>query len=187
MQELGRAKEAIKRLTIGAQKLDKILEEGKLYGDKRGLGYIDECSTPSSSKTIFIKAFPIMSKSKSNTCKFVSKYDKSRFVSVCHYCGVEGHIRPKCFKLKNSQNIHLGRKVYQNTKFNNALKNNFTNLVEQINSCIMLFVSRVVSLDIKIILVTYPNTMSSNMKWNPKFVKTNFIGLKQVWVPKGQS
>ena len=47
LQELGRAKESIKMLTIGAQKLDKVLEEGKSYGDKRGLGYIDECSTPS--------------------------------------------------------------------------------------------------------------------------------------------
>ena len=46
---------------------------------------------------------------------------------ICHYCGVEGHIRPKCYKLKNSQNIHVGRKVSQNTKFNNALENNFSN------------------------------------------------------------
>ena len=41
---------------------------------------------------------------KPNTCKFVS-HDKSRFVSICHYCGVDGHTRPNCFKLKNSQNI----------------------------------------------------------------------------------
>ena len=65
--------------------------------------------------------------SKSNTCKFVSKYDKSRFVPIYHYCGVEGHIRLNCFKLKNSQNIHLGIKVSQNTKFNDVLKNNFSN------------------------------------------------------------
>ena len=49
MQELGKAKESILKLTIGAQKLDKIIEAGKPYSDKRGLGYIDECSTLSSS------------------------------------------------------------------------------------------------------------------------------------------
>ena len=65
--------------------------------------------------------------SKSNTFNFVSKYDKSRFVPICHYCSVEGHIKPKCFKLKNSQNIHLGKKVSQNTKFNNVLENKFSN------------------------------------------------------------
>ena len=48
--------------------------------------------------------------SKSNTGKFVSQYHKSRFVSMYHYCGVEGHIRPNCFKLKNSQNIPSKRK-----------------------------------------------------------------------------
>ena len=28
--------------------------------------------------------------------------------------------------------------------------------------------------------------MNANMKWIPKCVKTNFLGLKQVSVPKGQ-
>ena len=37
------------------RRFDKIIEAGKPYGDKRGLGYIDECSTPSNSKTIFVK------------------------------------------------------------------------------------------------------------------------------------
>ena len=45
---------------------------------------------------------------------------------ICHYCGVEGHIRPNCFKLKNSQNIHSGGKFSQNINFNNVLRNNFS-------------------------------------------------------------
>ena len=64
--------------------------------------------------------------SKSNSGKFVSKYNKSRFVPICHYCGVEGHIRPNCFKLKNSQNINSTRKFSQNIKFNNVIRNNFS-------------------------------------------------------------
>uniref|UniRef100_A0A9I9DTW5 Uncharacterized protein n=1 Tax=Cucumis melo TaxID=3656 RepID=A0A9I9DTW5_CUCME len=56
LQDLDRAKKTIKKLTIGIQRLDKIIEVGKSYGDKRGLDYIDESSTPSSSKTKFAKA-----------------------------------------------------------------------------------------------------------------------------------
>ena len=29
--------------------------------------------------------------------------DESKFVSTCHYCGVIGHIRPQCHKLKREQ------------------------------------------------------------------------------------
>ena len=62
---------------------------------------------------------------KPNTCKFVS-HDKSRFVPIFHYCGVEGHTRSNCFKLKNSQNIPSRRKFSQNVKFSNVLRNNFS-------------------------------------------------------------
>ena len=48
------------------------------------------------------------------------------FVPICHYCGVEGHIRPNGFKLKNSQNIPSERNFSQNVKFNNVLRNNFS-------------------------------------------------------------
>ncbi|KAA0051650.1 zf-CCHC domain-containing protein/UBN2 domain-containing protein [Cucumis melo var. makuwa] len=60
LQDLDKAKETIKKLTISAQRLGRIIEVGKSYGDKRGLGYIDELSTPSSSKTTFVKASPIV-------------------------------------------------------------------------------------------------------------------------------
>ena len=54
--------------------------------------------------------------SKPNPYKFVSKYDKLD-LCLCHYCGVEGHVRPKCFKLQNSQNVDSNRKFSQNIKF----------------------------------------------------------------------
>ncbi|CAL9020545.1 unnamed protein product, partial [Prunus brigantina] len=53
--ELELEKEKIQGLTIGAEKINKILNLGKLFGDKRGLEYIDESSTPSSFETIFVK------------------------------------------------------------------------------------------------------------------------------------
>lgn len=46
---------------------------------ERGLGYIEECSTPSS-KTIFVKASSIVP----NMPNVVSNNAKSSFVSICH-------------------------------------------------------------------------------------------------------
>ena len=36
--------------------------------------------------------------------------DRSKFVQTCHYCGVIGHIRPQCHKLKREQN-HVTRSL----------------------------------------------------------------------------
>ena len=115
LQDLDKAKETIKKLTIGAQRLDKIIEVGKSYGDKRSLGYMDhESSTPSSSKTTFVKASPIVPMINMPN---VSNHVKSSFVPICHNCGVEGHIKPKCFKLKYAQNTSSRRDFSQRAKF----------------------------------------------------------------------
>ena len=42
---------------------------------------------------------------------FMSQFkalDGSKFVSTCHHCGVIGHIRPQCHKLKKEKN-HVAR------------------------------------------------------------------------------
>ena len=36
--------------------------------------------------------------------------DGSKFVPTCHHCGVIGHIRPQCYKLKREQN-HVARSL----------------------------------------------------------------------------
>ena len=36
--------------------------------------------------------------------------DVSKFVPTCHHCGVIGHIRPQCHKLKREQN-HVTRSL----------------------------------------------------------------------------
>ncbi|KAL5760676.1 hypothetical protein ACOSP7_019187 [Xanthoceras sorbifolium] len=51
--ELEKAKESIKGITIGALKVDEILNLGKEYGDKQGLGYVNGKITPSPSNTTF--------------------------------------------------------------------------------------------------------------------------------------
>ena len=37
-------------------------------------------------------------------------FDRSKFVLTCHHCGVIGHIRPQCPKLKREQN-HVARSL----------------------------------------------------------------------------
>ena len=36
--------------------------------------------------------------------------DGSKFVPTCHHCGVIGHIRPQCHKLKKEQN-HIAKSL----------------------------------------------------------------------------
>ena len=195
LQELDKAKETIKKLTIGAQRLDKIIEVGKSYGDKRGLGYIDESSTPSSSKTTFVKASPIVPKF--NMSNHVSNHVKSSFVPICHNCGVEGHIRPKCFKLKYAQNTYSKRNFSQRAKFYIAPRKNFSN-----KSRVHKFVMKNKSLHNVVCFScgkyghkAYSCYLSRSsacnvyekMKWIPKYVNANILGPKQVWVPKDQT
>ncbi|CAL2248381.1 unnamed protein product [Prunus armeniaca] len=110
--ELELEKEKIEGLTIGAGKIDKMLNFGKLFGDKRGLGYIDESSTPSSFETIFVKDMSTQEAPKFvhglnlgfDSMNIVSKgklsLPQSKFMPTCHYCGVKGHIRPRCHILR---------------------------------------------------------------------------------------
>ncbi|CAB4308045.1 unnamed protein product [Prunus armeniaca] len=105
-------KEKFQGLTIGAGKIDKMLNLGKLFGDKRGLGYIDESSTPSSFETIFVKDVSTQEAPKFvhdlnlgfDSMNVISKGklspQQSKFVHTCHHCGVKGHIRLRCHILR---------------------------------------------------------------------------------------
>lgn len=218
-KELEIAKESIKKLTIGAQKLDKIIDMGKPFNDKRGLGYVDENSS-SNSKTIFVKATPSMPKNilpnvsnfveskfvprdeKSRPMheksKFVPKHDekfkcmhiakfvprhkkaknvdvKSKFVPRCHFCGVKGHIRPNCFKLKNGLkknflNISNVKNQFIKKKFlPNVTCYSCGKIGHKFNSC---YLSKMNA-----------SNVGTKKKWVPK-IETNLHGPKQVWVPK---
>ncbi|BFG40475.1 hypothetical protein CerSpe_267490 [Prunus speciosa] len=101
--ELELEKEKIQGITIGAGKIDKMLNLQKVFGDKRGLGYIDESSTPSSFETIFVKDVSTQEAPKFvhglnlgfDFMNIVSKGKlsppQSKFVPTCHHCGVKGH------------------------------------------------------------------------------------------------
>ncbi|KAL5849177.1 hypothetical protein ACOSQ4_007190 [Xanthoceras sorbifolium] len=55
LKELEDARKSIEGLTLGALKVDQVINLGKAYGDKRGIGYAIEEITPSSSKTTCFK------------------------------------------------------------------------------------------------------------------------------------
>ena len=87
-------------MNSGTSKLDHILSIGKVSGDRHGLGYIGENST---SKTVFVKKTPAPKPPTSSSKKVtISSPRHRRFVPTCHYCGIHGHIRPRCYKYLNA-------------------------------------------------------------------------------------
>jgi len=98
--ELEHTQKSLKMMNSGTSKLDHILSIGKASGDRHGLGYIGESST---SKTVFVKKMPAPKPPTSSSKKVtISSPRHRRFVPTCHYCGIHGHIRPRCYKYFNA-------------------------------------------------------------------------------------
>ncbi|KAM0995716.1 hypothetical protein ACFX2C_005812 [Malus domestica] len=151
--ELVEMKNKVQELSIGSGKIDKMLSYGKNFGDKRGLGFESEKTISSSSITRFVKAYDIPSSrvgadqgvgltsetstilaNVSNPTKTSINPNKPKqsrkFIPICHFCGIPGHIRPKCnkFRKKNSSQ----EKVSRNFKKEN-LKEQFVTYLKEIN------------------------------------------------------
>ena len=100
---------------------------------------------------------------------------KSKFVPNCHFCGVKGHIRPNCFKLKNAQRMNLFKKkavqnqLVKKTFFLNVVCYSCGKIGHKIDTC---YLRR----------MNY-NNFGTNLKWVPKSLLTNNEGPKK-WVPK---
>ncbi|KAI3450426.1 hypothetical protein Pfo_007091 [Paulownia fortunei] len=73
-------------------------------GNRQGIGYIGECSNTKmdpKSKIEFVKSTVAKpSTFYSGKKKVFQKPRLRRYILICHYCHIPGHIRPKCFKLK---------------------------------------------------------------------------------------
>ena len=74
------------------------------------------CST-SKGKSVYILSYKSNQKVERKTLKLKPPFssepkvlDGSKFVSICHHCGVIDHIRPQCHKLKREQN-HVVRSI----------------------------------------------------------------------------
>ncbi|XP_024028691.1 uncharacterized protein LOC112093781 [Morus notabilis] len=98
--ELESTQKNLKMMNSGTTKLDHILSIGKASCDRHGLGYTVECST---SKTVFVKETHASEpRTTLNKKVIISPPRRKRFVPICHYCGLAGHIRPRCYKYLNA-------------------------------------------------------------------------------------
>ncbi|XP_021830110.1 uncharacterized protein LOC110770306 [Prunus avium] len=107
--ELKNSKERIVSLTIGAEKIDRMISMGRRDGDKRGLGFEPSNKSSAVSKTKFVKS--------SSSIEPSAAHEVKKFIPICHFCGTRGHIRPRCNKLRNEfvrSNSHvIGGKLVQ--------------------------------------------------------------------------
>ena len=98
--ELESTQKNLKMMNSGTTKLDHILSMGKASCDRHGLGYTSKCST---SKTVFVKETPAPKPQIVPSKKgIISPPRCKKFVPICHYCGLIGHIRPRCYKYLNA-------------------------------------------------------------------------------------
>ena len=119
-KEIEFLQKGVKMLNPRSGILDDILSVGKKVGDYSGL---ESNGSESSRKTVFVKSMNYPSVVSTNRAagkshaaektelpsvatdlqlkKISPKRNIEHFVPVCHFCGMKGHIRPKCFSLLN--------------------------------------------------------------------------------------
>ncbi|CAL8162047.1 unnamed protein product [Prunus armeniaca] len=94
LTQINEANDMVIKLTIRAKKVDKMLNMGKVHGDKIAFGYGCSSSYAPPHLTTFVK--------ESNTKFDVLEPTRTqRFIPTCYHCGVKGHIRPRCNALRN--------------------------------------------------------------------------------------
>ncbi|XP_021828798.1 uncharacterized protein LOC110769176 [Prunus avium] len=110
--ELNEAKSKVISMTIGASKIDKMLNMGKLRGDKGGLGFdlFDSRSSSSTSKFVKSKTPAIAPLDVQQVVK------KPKFVPTCYRCGLTGHIRPVCHMYQKDKTRKLSSKSKRNPR-----------------------------------------------------------------------
>ncbi|XP_062087212.1 uncharacterized protein LOC133794053 [Humulus lupulus] len=130
-KEIDLLQKCVKMLNPRSGILDDILSAGKKAGDYSGLG---SNGSESSRKTVFVKSMNYPTVVPTNHFARTSHYVETtklssvltdlqlkkiypkrkigQFVPFCHFCGMKGHIRPKCFSLlnlfKNNYVKHFG-------------------------------------------------------------------------------
>lgn len=138
--ELTEANCIFERFNAGSRSLDDILGVQRPTNDHSGLGYHVASSSqekgskvsqdkikdvmsgnPVSSKKFQNQSKEVKSKPTINTVKsqvfvkmpeYIQRTAIGKFIPVCQYCGVKGHIRPNCFQLYDyptHQHIHRSK------------------------------------------------------------------------------
>ena len=114
LAELGLAKALINQMNTGSLKLNEILGCQKSTSSKTGLGYVHGVSSSKDKgKSTFIQGptMTVMPPIYSNATHPNYNYNykryvpKPNFVPICHFCGIKGHIRPHCNKMRITKKI----------------------------------------------------------------------------------
>ena len=99
--KLDSTKKNLRMLNSRTTKLDHILNIGQSMNNQNGIGFSDVIdSVATKSKTVFVKAIPtpinpLMSGKIVRPPMLEVKV--KRFVPICHFCNMPGHIHPKYF------------------------------------------------------------------------------------------
>lgn len=113
--DLHESQEKFSKFSIGSDKMSKMIGIGKTVSDKRGLGYTSDMSVKENKPTRFVKGSEIFNS--------VNLPHSRRFIPICHYCGILGHIRPKCHSLGQSfQRFKVPQKKNQSQSLQEKLK-----------------------------------------------------------------
>lgn len=108
-------------LTIGVEKIDKMISMGRRDGEKRGLGFEPSNKSSVVSETKFVKSSLLVEHAKP-----ASTHEVKKFIPICHFCGTHGHIGPRCNKVRNefvSSNSHvMGGNLSIEHKITNLMK-----------------------------------------------------------------
>ncbi|XP_057785954.1 uncharacterized protein LOC131003485 [Salvia miltiorrhiza] len=113
--ELEHHKKRVKMMNTGTEKLDEILENGHSSGNKAGLGFQSKDWVPKDNggkakatppKEVDQQSKPPVHRPAAHKNGPPKKNYNRIFVPTCHYCGMRGHIRPRCrFLLRDIQNM----------------------------------------------------------------------------------
>ena len=107
LSELNAAKVSLNRMNTGSRKLDDIICSQKAHTNRHGIGYTDGATTSNAKgKNYFVKNSVVTNPIVSVAKKALKKQNVScpEQIPMCHHCGIKGHIRPHCNKLRSLQN-----------------------------------------------------------------------------------
>ena len=117
------SRQQFEKFSFGSEKLTKICGLGKSDRDKSGLGFVSGSCSSQGNKTVFVKSKEPLNPTSLEPTR------SQRFVPTCHYCGVTGHIRPRCRKLRFSQqNSRKSQKKESITTFQSTLEDSLKEL-----------------------------------------------------------
>ena len=107
LSELDTSEASQNRMNTGSKKLNAILCSQKAKTDMHGIGYADEASTSKAKGTNYFVSNSVITNHAvyvDNTAAKKKNVSRPNRIPTCHHCGIKGHIRHYCNKLRKSPN-----------------------------------------------------------------------------------